>query len=437
MKQSGIKWGMFRARFPIIHMPIEWPELVQGLVVSLSTGLALVPLLVSGFGLSFEEAIAISMIHVMLATSNVILFGEPFAVGWITPALPLTLAFVLGDYVTPTERFQIMTAISLDFALLVFILGITGLGKKLITQIPTALKAGIILGAALSALKRVFYDDLENFVAMPWAMTLALLTCLVFIYLPAFQKLKTHYKAVAFIASFGLLPGFIMAGFFGGFSGELIFDIQWGYLIPPLADLMAKVSPMIIGWPPFEYYIAALPLAFMAYLLLFSDLLTGVALIEDNQKYRPDDVIDINLTRSHIALSIRNALMAVIAPFFPTQGVLWTGVHVIIIERWKEKKIQSLFSGISAYYYYGIPVVLLFLPVVTFLKPFMPIALMLTLVLTGVACTKLAVKIAADNMDKALMLMIALLLTFFAPWIGLSIGLIASLSVEKLMHTSK
>lgn len=427
MNQSGFKWGIFNARLPLLHMRVEWRELVQGLIVSLSTGLALVPLLTSAFGLSFEEAVAISMIHTMLVTSNIIIFGEPFAAGWITPALPFALAFVLGGYDSPTERFQMMTALSLDFALLVFLLGVTGWGKKIMGAIPTALKAGIILGAALSALKRVFYDDLNNFTAMPVAMSLALVTCLVFAYLPAFQTLKRNNKFVAFIASFGLLPGFIMAGVFGALLNEFSFNIEPGFLIPPLGSLWAKVSPFAIGFPPLQFFVDAVPLAFITYLILFGDLLTGVALIDDNQKHRPDDVIDIDLNRSHFALAIRNAVMGLIAPFFPTQGVLWSGVQIIIIDRWKEGRdtLQSLYSGIAAYYYYGIPVLLLLLPVVTFLKPFMPIALMLTLVLTGVACSKLAFKLAIGTIDKAIMILVALLLTFFAPWVGLLVGVIA------------
>ena len=45
-----------------------------------------------------------------------------------------------------------MTAVSLNFTVLLFALGVTGLGKKLIQWLPAALKSGIILGAAIAAL---------------------------------------------------------------------------------------------------------------------------------------------------------------------------------------------------------------------------------------------------------------------------------------------
>jgi len=406
---------MFTARFPLLHMRIEWRELIQGLVVSLSSGLALVPLLTMAFGLTFEEAIAISMIHIILNTSSVVIFGEPYASGWIAPAFPFALAFVLSGGDSPVERFQLMTALTLDFTLIVLFLGLTGLGATMVRRIPNGLKAGIIFGAALSAFKRVFYDDIESFTAMPTAMTLALLSTLIIAFYGPFQKWRQHNKVVDFIASFGLLPSFILAGVFGSLLGEFNFDIQMGFLIPPFTELFAKVSPFAIGFPSIEYFLAALPLAFVSYLLLFGDLLTGTALIESAQKHRPDDPIKFNLSRSHYSVAIRNALSAVIAPFFPTQGILWAGGQVIILERWKQGKeaIESLFSGISAFYYYGIPVAVMFLPIVTFLKPFMPIALMLALAMTAVACAKLSFQIALTKKDRLIMAVTAIILTYF------------------------
>lgn len=349
---KGIKWGPFTARFPLVHFRIEWPELSQGFVVALSTGLALVPLLTLYFGLTFEEAVTISLIHSILIASASTIFGEPFAPGWVTPALPLTLAFVLGQYEEPTARFQAMTALTVDFTLLLFFMGITGLGSKLINRIPVALKAGIILGAALAAFQRVFIDDFDKIEAMPISITLALVVSLIVAFSIPFHVLKGRFKSLALIASLGLLPGFAVAGIAGTITGELVFDIQWGILNPPFADMMAKASPFSIGWPSLTMFLEAFPLALITYMILFGDLLTGVAILKDGQKSRPDDVIDVDINRSHLSIALRNAVMAVTAPFFPTQGALWTGVHVIIVNRWKEgkEKMQTLHGGIGAYY---------------------------------------------------------------------------------------
>ncbi len=426
---TGIKWGPFTARIPVLHMRIEWPELAQGLVVAAATGLALAPLLITAFGLTFEEAITISFIHSILISSHVVLFGEPFAPGWITPALPISLAFVLGNYETSIERFQMMTALSLDLAILLFFMGITGLGKRLILHIPTAIKAGIILGAAFAAFKRVFIDDFKSIEAMPVSMTLALVICLIVSFSVPFQKIKSKNKGLAVIASLGLLPGFIVAGIAGVMMGEITFQIEWGIMIPPFGDLIDKVSPFSIGWPPFVYFIEAIPLVLITYIILFGDLLTGIAILKEAESSRPDDKIHLDSSRSHIVIAIRNAVMGLFAPFFPTQGCLWAGVHVVVVQRWKEgrDKMESLIGGISAYYMYGFPVLLLFLPVVTFLKPFMPIALVLTLILTGFACSYVALSMPKGKEERGVMLMTAFFLVFFEPWIGLAVGILAAI----------
>lgn len=430
-KQNGLKWGPFRAYIPFVHMRFEGREFIQGLIVALATGLALVPLLVSSFGLTFEEAITISMIHSALIASSVMLFGEPYAPGWITPALPFVLLFVMGQYDSPVERFQMMTALSLNFAALLFFLGVSGLGRKLIDHIPVALQAGIILGASIAAFKRVFVDDFKTIEAMPVSMILALATCLVISFSVPFQKMKLKNKLLRTIASFGLLPGFVVAGVAGVMVGEINFQIEWGIMTPPFGTLMDKVSPFSIGWPPAEYFVDALPLALITYTILFGDLLTGNAVIRDAQASRPDDVIELDASRSHLAIAIRNGLMAVLAPFFPTQGCLWTGVHVVIVQRWKEgsDKLQSLQSGIGAYYLYGIPLFVFILPLVTFLKPFMPIALVLTLILTGFACAYVALEMPKKREEKSVMLMTAFFLVFFDPWIGLLVGIVSAVTL--------
>lgn len=424
MSTPGFKWGIFTARLPILHMRIEWSLLLQGLVVSLSTGLALVPLLTEIFGLTFEEAVGMAMIHMMLATSHVVIFGQPFATGWITPALPLVLVYFVDNTDTPTEKFQLMCAFALDFALITLLLGVFKMGKIINDLVPSALKAGIILGAALSAFKRIFYDDIGQLEAMPVTFSVAILVCLVIFYLPAFQKLKTQSRIFAGIATYGLLPAFLLSGLLGWLNGELTFNVEMGILMPPLGELVAKASPFAIGFPPIEYFLMGFPVAAMAYLILFGDLVTGSTLISENQHHRPDDPIDLNLDHSHYIVSIRNFLDAVIVPFFPTQGVLWAGAQVLIVERWKEgrDKMQSLIGGISAFYYYGIPVMFFILPVMTFLRPFMPIALMLTLLLTGIACGKLSWSLVSRNSERLTMLVTAGLLTFYGPWIGLAVG---------------
>ncbi|MFL1464980.1 hypothetical protein [Marinobacter sp. HN1S83] len=429
-EKPGWRWGIFTFRLPFLHTRFYWPEAFQGLFVAAATGMALVPLMTAFFGLSFEEAIAISMIHMMLLTSALIVFGEPYAPGWITPALPLVLAFVLDSYDEPSQRWQAMTAISLNFALLLFALGISGLGKRFVLWLPDTLKAGIVLGAAIAALKRVFIDDADRFLLQqPVATTLACAVCLVFAFSLPMQRLKERSRLIALIGSLGLLPGFIIAATVGPLVGEVIYNIEWGVMIPPVSEAWNKVSPFAIGWPSLAMFIEGMPLALITYVILFGDLVTGNEVIKEGLRDRNDEHIDINPTRSHLSIALRNGIMALSAPFFPTQGALWTGVHVIIMQRWKQghRSMGSLHDGLISYYLMGIPLLFIFLPLLTGLKPLLGVALSLTLILTGFACAYIAMSIPKTNASRGTVLLVGTALAFFEPWVGLLFGIAATM----------
>ena len=433
--QPGWKWGPFTLRVPLYHTRVEVPELLQGFLVAGATGLALVPLLTGQFGLNFEEAVAFIVLLSLLVCSSFVVFGEPFAPGWVTPALPLVLSVVLATgadgapvYATSTERFQFMTAVSLNFAVILFFMGFTGLGKKFVKWLPATFKAGIVMGAALAAVYRVFLVEGEAFDVQPVSTLVALGLCLLLTFSLPVQRYKQKYQWLAFVASLGLLPGFLGAAIVGPLVGELEYEVQTGILIPPLFDLWSKASPFGIGWPSLQLFVETAPLALMGYVILFGDLITGVEVLKSATPSRPDEKIDINLTRSHLSLGIRNVLMALCVPFFPTQGALWTGVHVIIVQRWAEgrRAIDSLFSGISSYYTFGIPVLYLILPFVTALEPLMPIALALTLMLTGFACFYVAIGIVHTRIERGTALLIALAIAFLSPWQGVAVAVLAT-----------
>lgn len=405
---------------------------MQGALVAAATGLALVPILMGYFGLSFEQAIAASFIHSFLITTAIIVFGEPYCPGWITPALPLILTFVISGFADPASRFQAMAALSLDFAAIVAILGMTGLGNKLVRWIPNTLKAGIILGAAIAAFKRVLIDDAERYLhVQPISTTLACAVCLLLAFSLPIQKLRAKHGWLNKIAEYGLLPGFVLAAIVGPFVGEIQYDIQWGVLLPPVTEVWALASPFSIGWPSGALFLQCLPLALVTYIILFGDLITGNEVLSQAMETRPDDPIDINPTRSHLSLSIRNVLMAISAPFFPTQGSLWTGVHVIVVQRWQQGKdsMENLFSGMASYYVMGVPFMFFLLPMLTGLKPLMGIALSLTLVLTGFACAYVAMAIPRNATERGAVLLTGMALALLAPWQGLLVGIVASVTL--------
>ena len=431
---KGISWGPFTLRIPFIHIKFRAGEFFQGMVISGATAFAAVPVAM-GLGLSFEEGVALSFVAGSLIASGPIFFGEPMAPGWITPALPIVIAAFAtkGQFngVYDPATFQFMAAMCIEFTLLVFILGSTGWGKKLIQIIPNGLKAGIILGAALAAFYQVFVTDMDKLMLQPISMAVAIVLCVITTFSDPFKRLAEKNIFFKKIGSLGLLPGFILAGLVAFLLKEVTFDIQWGFQVPDVVALFNKTSPLVIGFPSIPMYLEALPLVIIGYTLLFGDLITATEVLNDGQKSRPDEPLDINLDRSHLSIAVRNFLGLLINPFFPTQGALWTGVHVVVVERWKKgpKEMPSIFDGLGSYYLMGLPILYFTLPFITLMKPLMQMALTLTLILTCFACAYVAMAIPKKNTEMASALLIDVFITFFSAWVGLLVGILLSVLV--------
>ena len=434
---KGLKWGPFTARIPFIHIKFRGAEFFQGLVIAGATAFAAVPIAM-GLGLTFEEGVALSFIAGTLIGAGPIFFGEPMAPGWVTPAVPIVIAAFAakGQFngVYDPEVFKLMAAMCIEFTLLLFIMGITGWGKKLIQIIPNGLKAGIILGAALAAFHQVFITDIDKLMMQPISMIVAISLCVITTFSDPFKKLALNNNFFKKLGSLGLLPGFVIAGIVAFLLNEVTFSIEWGFKIPEVVSLFNRTSPLAIGFPSLDMYLEAIPLVIIAYTLLFGDLITATEVLNDAQVKRPDEPLDVNVDRSHLSIAFRNFIGLLINPFFPTQGALWTGVHVVIVERWKKgfKEMPSIFDGLGSYYLMAIPFLYVTLPFITLMKPLMQMALTLTLILTGFACSYVAMAIPKKNSEMASALLIAVFITFFSAWVGLLIGIILSIFVVGL-----
>ena len=434
---KGLKWGPFTLRIPFIHIKFRAAEFFQGLVIAGATAFAAVPIAM-GLGLTFEEGVALSFISGTLIGAGPIFFGEPMAPGWVTPAIPIVIAAFAakGQFngVYDPATFQFMAAMCIEFTALLFIMGITGWGKKLIQIIPNGLKAGIILGAALAAFYQVFVTDFDKLMIQPISMAFAISLCVITTFSDPFKKLAMGNTFFKKVGSLGLLPGFVIAGFIAFIFNEVTFNIEWGFAIPDVVTLFNRTSPLAIGFPSAEMYLEAIPLVVIAYTLLFGDLITATEVLNDAQTKRPDEPLDVNLDRSHLSIAFRNFIGLLVNPFFPTQGALWTGVHVVIVERWKKgfKEMPSIFDGLGSYYLMAIPFLYVTLPIITLMKPLMQMALTLTLMLTGFACAYVAMAIPKKNSEMASALLIAVFITFFSAWIGLLVGIILSVFVVGL-----
>ena len=440
---KGLKWGPFVARIPFIHIRFRAAEFFQGMVISGATAFAGIPI-VMGMGLTFEEGVAVSLVAGTLIAAGPILFGVPFAPGWVTPAYPIVIGvFATMGYYSPVgaeyqiETFQFMAALSIEFTLLVAFLGITGLSSKIVNNIPNTLKSGIILGAAVAAFYQVFFKEFDSkYMEQPVAMTIALAICILTTFSQPFKRLAASNKIFQKISSLGLLPGFLIAATVAYVIGEATLNITWGFKFPDVVTLFERTSPFSIGFPPLNMYIDALPLVIIGYILLFGDIITGKAILKDAEKERPDEPLDVDVNKVHLSIAIRNFLGLIANPNFPTQGALWTGVHVVVAERWRKgpKEMPSIFDGLGSYYLMAIPFLYVTLPFVTLMQPLMNIALNLTLVLTGFACAYVALAIPKTNAEMASALLIGLLVAFSGEyvWVALLVGILLSVFVVGL-----
>ena len=59
----------------------------------------------------------------------------------------------------------------------------------------------------------------------------------------------------------------------------------------------------------------------------------------------------------------------------------------------------------------------------TLLKPLLPVALAVTLILTGLSCAILSMSIVKDATERGIVVLIAVAFSVFEPWVGMLVGI--------------
>ncbi len=434
-RPAGWRWGPFTARVPLLHLKPETPELVQGLLVASATGLAIVPLYAEHFGMAFETAVALVVLQSLIICSSFLLFGEPFCPGWLTPALPLVLreAVALEE---PAMRIDFVNAVVLTTAAVFLVFGATGLGRLFLRMIPRVVKAGVILGAGLSAL----YGELvprsggrpSRIDAYTISIALATGVTLLLVFSKPVEEWKKTRPWLANLAALGIAPGFFLAMVVGPWLGEIDYSGFFQYagpllFLPDFGGLARDFSVLGRGAPSAELLIQAAPLALAAYIIGFGDIITGTAVLEEAGRDRPDDPLPLDPRRTHLSIGLRNAGIALVGgPFFPLQGPLWTGATVVVAERWRRgpKAMRSILDGVASYYFFGLPLLYFFGPALELLRPALDIAFSLTLILTGFACGYVALGMLRERTERGVAMLAAVAILFFSTFTGLVIGLV-------------
>jgi hypothetical protein len=419
----------------LLHLRPEAPELIQGLLVASATGLAVVPLYAEHFAMGFETAVAMVVVQSICIYSSFLLFGEPFCPGWLTPALPLVLREATL-FATPDLRTDFVNAVVLSTAAVFLVFGVTGLGRLFLRAIPRVVKAGIILGAGLSALHGELLPRSggrpSRLDAYPVCILIATAVTLLLVFSKPLDAWKRDRPWLARLAALGIAPGFFLAMVAGPWLGEISYQglVQYDgpvFFLPDFPGLFRDFSVLGRGLPSAELLLQAAPLALAAYIIGFGDIITGTAILEEAGRDRPDDPPPLDPRRTHLSIGLRNAGMALVGgPFFPLQGPLWTGATVVVAERWRRgpQAMRSLFDGIASYYFFGLPLLYFIGPALELLRPALDVAFSLTLILTGFACGYVALGMLRERTERGVAVLVGVAILFFSTLAGLLAGLL-------------
>lgn len=410
-EQPYIPLGIFKLRLPFLHWEWEFPEMIQA-VVCFVTGTAACTYLQDLFGLSFETALAIVVVHEALYLLNNFL-GDPLVGGWITPAVPLIVVY-LTRY-SGTERIWALLSVELLVAIIFLLLGVTGLGAKLIKLCPRSLKAGILVGSGFAACSgRYGFMPLDQggagFWLNPISCSIGVVLALYLLFSYGFGKLKytSESKLVSMLSKAGFVPALLIAGIIGMLVGELSLPVPdfsriFFNPLPHLQQVHETFSFFAVGFPPLRIFVSSIPIAIACYIIAFSDLVSGNSVMKEAQAYRQDEKIEMNNNRTHICCGIRNLIECLIAPTCTMSGPLWTAMNVTIAERYKsgEENMYSIFGGTSTF---NVTKLLcnLIVPLVALVRPFLILAMELTWMIQAFSCFYIGVNMCRTNVERGI-----------------------------------
>jgi hypothetical protein len=422
-----IPLGPFKVRLPVIHYKLELPDYLQGLLMC-AVDLAAIPLMTEFLGMPFEIALAVVMLNGLLYLAHHLL-GDPVVPGWITPAVPLLMAYC-SQFPMGPERVHALIAFQLMLGVFSIALGATGMARKVVGFVPSAIKSGIIVGAGISAVTAVFQVG-GKFDSLPWTISIAIGIAFYLIFSQHFAQLKLRNRFWWNFAKLGILPIILLAVVIAPLFGEAPWPtIQWGFSKPDFAGLWNNYTVFGLGMPPLSMFITALPTMLAVYIIVFGDVLSAKVLLDEAEQIRKDEKIDYDPDRSHLIFGGRNAFMSIFGPDIAMCGPKWAAMLVVVIERFKggPKAMKSIYGGMGSFRW-GTNTGLLLLPVVTLVQPILGVALALTLLIQGYVSVRLGILEARSQRDLGIAGVIGAVLAIKGASWGFAIGVVLCLLI--------
>ncbi|RXZ70872.1 hypothetical protein EPT53_02595 [Fusobacterium necrophorum] len=432
-EQPSWKLGVFRVRLPFVHYRFESSEALQAILMC-ATCLGAIPILTSVLGIPFELAWSMVIINGLLYNTHALL-GDPVVPGWITPSIPLTIAYLTQFEMGPV-RIQALIALQLLVAFTFLFMGITGLAGKLMRIVPDSIKSGILLGAGFAAIIGEFAVEKGRFNLYPFSIAIGTLLSYFLLFSERFKEMRKNHALVNLFGKYGMLPAIFASIIIAPLCKELPFpNIEVGSFIkiPEFSNILRQVSVFGVGFPNIDLFVKAIPMAIMVYIIAFGDFVTSGALLKEADRVRTDEKIDFNSNRSNLISGIRNLIQGILIPYVPLCGPLWAAVSAAVFERYKEGRegMDSVYSGVGTFRWMTFICVSI-VPIVSLVQPTLPVALSLTLLVQGFVCTRLAMTICKDHIDMGIAgVMAAVIAVKGAAW-GLGVGMILFLLLVRI-----
>jgi len=401
-EQSFIPAGPFKIRLPFIHYRFEWADYTQGLLMC-AVCLGIIPLLQEVLGMPFEIAITIVILNGFLYCWHAQL-GDPVVPGWITPAIPLLVAYV-SAFEPGVARMHALIAFEITLGVFAFVLGVTGLAKKFVDSIPNAIKSGVLIGAGIAAVNLIFKMPDGRFWKSPITISVCLILAVFLLFSNIYKQIRHKHKILTLISDLGIMPSILLAAILGPLiepSAIPFPDLQWGFTVPHFVELFTQWTPFSerIGWPSIGMFIQSIPLVIAVYIVLFGELIQAQALIDESSHFRPDEKVEYSPNRNNIIVGLRNMIMGTFGPDISMCGPLWAAMQVVECERYKHgrKAMDSLVGGVGSFRW-GTFTGYWLSPIVTFVTPILNAALSLTLLIQGFVAVRVGVLKARSYND--------------------------------------
>lgn len=428
-EQPYIPLGPFKMRLPIIHHEWQWTECLAAMFLGVACLGAGVGVTMNVFGIeNFYIALTFGVLNGACYYLPALL-GDPVVPGWITPALPLTINY-LSAYAIGPERIHAMIALQMLVAFLFLVMGTTGIGRKLVQAIPNSIKAGIVIGSGISAGINVLNARIP---VAPYTVVVCIIIAYIFLFSKAFLQLAERNSFWKIIRNQGIVP----AQLFAIILAPIIFKeipspkIEWGLTPLNFSYVLEHYTIFGLGMPSIKIFIAAIPMAFTAYIIAFSDFILAKEIVEDTTANREDEKVEFDTGRSNLVSALRNAIMSVFAPWVPLCGPLWASGLLTITERYKRgySTLRTYWGGVGTFRAATVIAVMM-LPLVTLIKPAFGIFFGLTMAVQAYACGNIGMKMADSPTSRGIATVMGVILAMKGPSLGILSGIILWAIIE-------